>query len=299
MWKFLLLLSLAFAAAQSQEVTLECDFGIFVGYSCILLEVEVTDPEATIVITGEHNENMTNEDVLSIVILNSNTPFTIQELFTAFPNVVFFEVINSNLQSIRIPPSAILWEIYLQGNNISVIEADSLRNQTGLEYLYLHNNQIQAIEDGAFDDLNMLRSLDLYYNQLSELTANTLRGLTNVYYLDLENNQFTRIEEGVFANNRGIGAIYLERNQISAISPTFIEELRGSPLQFVGLTGNECAQRFVSIDPEFGWATLATVLQPCFNNFIGLEPGDSRATSVHYTGSITIFDQFGNELISL
>lgn len=303
MWKFLSLIIsfLLVGLAQSQQtIEVECLFGNLWGYyACQLDEIEVLDPTATVVFTGEHTGTNTNENVRILVTWDSNTPFILEDAFTTFPNLTDYEVYYSNLQSIRIPPHANLMEFWANGNNISVIHANSFENQTQLTYVNLYNNQIQEIEDGAFDDCSSLRSASFINNQIQQLTTRTLSGLVNAYYIDFERNALTRIEEGVFSNNHELTSLYLEYNQINEVSPNFVREVTGNRLSFINFSGNQCVRTFISIDQTVGKQVLAAALQPCFRNFEGIGADERRETSVQYTGSISIFDQFGNELISL
>lgn len=91
--KFLVLLFVA--ASVAQDITLTCNFGIFFDeYFCTLGGIEVLDPEANIIITGNHMENMTNDDVEVVRIVASNTPFVINAIFDVFPNLLELNIDN-------------------------------------------------------------------------------------------------------------------------------------------------------------------------------------------------------------
>lgn len=91
--KFLVLLFAASSVAQ--DITLTCNFAIFFDeYFCTLGGIEVLDPEANVIITGNHFEDLTNEDVEVVRIVASNTPFIINQIFEAFPNLLELNIDN-------------------------------------------------------------------------------------------------------------------------------------------------------------------------------------------------------------
>lgn len=159
---------------------------LFDDYGCLLINITVLDPAANIVFVGQHLDNLTDSDVLSMVIVNSNTPFMMPQMFTTFPNMDELLIFSSNLQSINVPSSAQLFYLtrLLYDNNISRIESGSLRGQSRLTYLELSSNNIQEIEEDAFVDLEALNTLVLVGNQLQEIRGTTLHNLTNLIYLD-------------------------------------------------------------------------------------------------------------------
>lgn len=297
LWKLAILIALS-SAASAQEVTLNCDFAFiqFYGYICNLNGVTLTDPSSNVVIGGTHEGDRTNADVEIVRIRSSNTPFTIEQIFTTFPNLVEFDIDGSQLQSIRVPPAANLRNFIATYNNIPRIDADSFRNQTSLIYLRLYSNQIQEIDDEAFSDLVNLQSANFVNNQILEINERTFSALESVTYIDLERNNLTRIGDNVFANNRNLINLYLEYNQISAISPTFAANVREHHFGYVNLVSNQCISRAFNFDAEVGWNMMNTALQTCFTNFVG---EGNRGMSVEYTGSISVFDQFGNQLLRL
>lgn len=300
MWQLPILL-LAFASfGASQNVNnLECSFGMLYGYTCTLNGVEHVNREDSVEISGTHLDNMNNDDVESVIVINSNTPFIIEELFEVFPNINYLQVTTSHLQSIRIPETANLRSFYALLNNITRIDADSFRGQTNLESLTLYSNMITEIDDAAFDDLINVRTAAFVNNQIRDLNERTLSRLFSAQTIDFERNQLTRIDENVFANNAGLQRLYLEFNHINEVSPTFINELRQTNINYLNFAGNECSSFGVNIDPDFGFGILAAAFQRCFLLFAGVGPDDRRQLRLEYVGNLGIVDQFGNELLNV
>lgn len=60
-----------------------------------------------------------------------------------------------------------------------------------VSYLYLENNMIDRLENGAFHDLDHLISLDLTSNKLQHIEQNAFVGLKNLQRLILQNNKLS------------------------------------------------------------------------------------------------------------
>lgn len=294
----MLLLAASFGTALSQ-IELECNFqAFFTQYICYLDRIEVLNPAESVTITGQHLGDRTNADVNTVLIDNSNTPFMIQELFEAFPNLYELAVFNSNLQSINVSSSVQLIWLDLYRNNISRIEPSSvtgLASQRRLNYLDWTSNQIREIDEDAFVGLDSVLSLFLMDNLIEEIRNQTFHPLTNITRIELERNRLTRIEETTFAMNRNLQALYLESNEINAISPLFLASQRES-LEYVNLSDNRCVSQFFNLNNiQENWDLMNNELLPCFDNFNGTVP-ELRRVIMEFTGSIAIYDEFGNIL---
>jgi Leucine-rich repeat (LRR) protein len=279
-----------------EEVTLECDFRetIFGEYACRLRGITVLEPSANITVTGTHLEGRTNADIEVIQVWESDTPFVIQELLTAFPNVVELDIELSNLQVINIPETVQLQWLILYENNIHRIEAGSIRGQESLSYLELISNRIRFIDELAFDDCERLGSLILINNLLEEIHPRTLAPLTGLTYLDFERNRLASIAENNFVAQTRLSSLYLEFNQINQIHPSFQSNVVGS-INFINLSGNRCVSRSFSISTDVGVQLMTNFLQTCYNNFPGTVPVE-RDTVLAHTGNLAIFDQWNNLL---
>ena len=62
-----------------------------------------------------------------------------------------------------------------------------------LKELYLNDNQLVELAEGAFDELGDLQSLVLSYNQLDTLTQGVFDGLDNLGRLHLNDNQLVEL----------------------------------------------------------------------------------------------------------
>lgn len=295
----MLFLLASFGSSSSQDIELVCEFEIFIGeYTCWLSNIEVLNPLANVTVTGEHVEDRNNSDVETVRIRNSTTPFMIQQIFETFPNMMEINIQDSHLESLRIPDSVQLTYVYLNGNNISIIEASSvtgLNNQRQLRDLYLIDCQIGEVDENAFVGLeNLTGAVVLIRNQIQEIRPGTLDPLVNAYRIDYERNNLTRIEEATFARNTALERIYLEYNQINEVSRNFLSNNRENLLS-INLNGNRCVSQSFFFGSDAEWSFFNNAMQGCYTNFDGSSP-DTRRVTMEFVGSIAIYDEFGNIL---
>lgn len=278
---------------------LDCDFGVvFNEYICHLTDIVLLDPTANVTIGGEHLASRTNDDVDTVLIQNSTTPFIIPAIFSTFPFMTDLRIINSGLESIDFSSSSgveLIW-LYLNQNNISRIESGAFASQPSVRYLSLIRNNIQEVDENAFEGLAALNWVSLIGNHIREIAPQTFHPLLNATTIDLEANNLTVITEEMFAGNPHLVSLYLEYNQINAISPRFADNLRDS-LAFINLSGNECASGFFSVGDEAAWAVLNRELWNCFNNFTNGTSDGTRRITMEFQGHMTLFDEFGNMVV--
>lgn len=286
----------ALGSVSSQGITLECEYYVtfFEEYACILEFIENLDPTAPVTFTGTHIGERTNDDVDVVYIGDSNTPFIMPEIFTAFPNFYELEILWSNLQSISLPPNTNMEALVLLDNNVTHIESGTFAGQDALWFLFMAYNNIHTIDENAFEGLSDLLALVLIGNEISEIAPTTFHPLTEIAIIDMEDNRLTSIGPEVFAENRFVNNIYLEYNNINEISPQFVANSRES-LFFINLSGNRCVSNSFYLYEDTLWDIMIGNLQTCFNNFPGTVP-EVRRISMEFTGNLAIFDDFGNIL---
>lgn len=284
-------------AVSSQEITVNCTFALSISgdyYYCILEDIVVTDPAANVTFGGLHIGDKTNNDVDTIVIVNSTTPFMIPEMFTTFPNVDDLTIENSNLESIEIPEFIQLnWlDIYL--NNVTTISSNSFRNQSNLFFLFLDSNNIESIDADAFDWIGSgAFYLSLYRNNIRNLASTTFHSLTDLFLLDLEGNLLESIDDELFSRNEELVVLYLESNEINEVSPTFAANLRQS-LSFLAMSNNTCVDDDFDLQSDASWMKFNNAMFTCFNNFVNGSTDGSRNLAMHYQGPLRLFDEFGH-----
>lgn len=293
----LLLAIIDIVSAQDQEI--RCDFQVIEDdYYCLLLEIEVTDPTANLIITGEHADGRSDEDVDTVQIQRSTTPFLIPEIFTTFPNLKTLFVSYSGLESVsRIPDSVQLHHIMLIGNNITRLVNNTFESQSELRNLEIILSELEEVEEDAFVGLEALEVFAILYNRVGHLSERTFHPLINVNAIDLRANLIERIPDELFATNTNLETLLLEQNQISAISPRFLQPIRAS-LQTIHFFQNNCIDRGFELKNDAVWSFLTAALSDCFSNWLQLGRDDVRESRVNFRGRMRINDGFGNLVFS-
>ncbi|KAM3913475.1 leucine-rich repeat, immunoglobulin-like domain and transmembrane domain-containing protein 2 [Leptodactylus fuscus] len=90
--------------------------------------------------------------------------------------------------------------LWLNFNNITLMQLKSLEDLKSLKELRLQGNKLRSVPWTAFLDTPALRILDLKHNRLDVLPEHALKFLSNLTYLDLSFNQLTIISKEVFSN---------------------------------------------------------------------------------------------------
>lgn len=90
--------------------------------------------------------------------------------------------------------------LWLNFNEITLMNIKSLEGLSNLTELRLQGNKLTSIPWTAFQDTPKLKILDLKHNRLDFLPENALRHLPGLTYLDLSFNQLSVISKDVFLN---------------------------------------------------------------------------------------------------
>ncbi|XP_041867111.1 leucine-rich repeat, immunoglobulin-like domain and transmembrane domain-containing protein 2 [Melanotaenia boesemani] len=93
-----------------------------------------------------------------------------------------------------------LENLWLNFNDITVINSKGLEGLRNLTELRLQGNKLRSVPWTAFEDTPALKILDLKHNQLDVLPEHALKFLPGLTYLDLSFNRLTVISKEVFQN---------------------------------------------------------------------------------------------------
>ncbi|XP_041938307.1 leucine-rich repeat, immunoglobulin-like domain and transmembrane domain-containing protein 2 [Alosa sapidissima] len=119
------------------------------------------------------------------------------------PDFTKIRVENSHLTEIpqrSFSSVSALESLWLNFNDITLMNIKSLEGLTNLTELRLEGNKLRSIPWTAFQDTPNLKILDLKHNRLDVLPESALRHLSGLTYLDLSFNQLTVISRDVFLN---------------------------------------------------------------------------------------------------
>ncbi|XP_073346440.1 leucine-rich repeat, immunoglobulin-like domain and transmembrane domain-containing protein 2 [Pagrus major] len=90
--------------------------------------------------------------------------------------------------------------LWLNFNEITLMNIKSLEGLANLTELRLQGNKLTSVPWAAFQDTPKLKILDLKHNRLDVLSEHALRHLPALTYLDLSFNQLSVISKDVFTN---------------------------------------------------------------------------------------------------
>lgn len=198
-------------------------------------------------------QNIRNAYVLTI---NENNIDTLcSGTIANFPNLVLLELINSNIHDIQ--PGAFtnissdlvlhldtnkltairtgvftglkIASLYLDNNQISVIEPDAFDNMPNLEVLSLNLNSISKWNSNWFKETPCLTYLYFNDNKIETLPANALKNIamhtTNRSTLSLEHNRIHDIHPEAFKGVKNFGKIVLTGNRLTTLPPNILKDI--------------------------------------------------------------------------
>ncbi|XP_056147180.1 leucine-rich repeat transmembrane neuronal protein 4-like [Lampris incognitus] len=113
----------------------------------------------------------------------------------------------------------LLW-IYLDHNQISVLDSRAFQGVRRLKELILSSNKISLLHNATFHGIPNLRSLDLSYNKLEVLQPGQFHGLRKLQNLHLRSNGLTNIPIRAFLECRSLEFLDLGYNRIKALTRT-------------------------------------------------------------------------------
>ncbi len=94
----------------------------------------------------------------------------------------------------------LLKHLWLNFNDIAIINIKSLEGLGSLTELRLQGNKLRSVPWTAFEETPNLKILDLKHNRIDSLPEHALKFLPGLTYLDLSSNQLSVISKDVFLN---------------------------------------------------------------------------------------------------
>lgn len=128
-------------------------------------------------------------------------------------------------------PQGALDALYLDGNNISVVDLNAFGAAVQLRVIDLALNDITYVADFAFATLVgdvHGGKLNISHNRLSNLTAHMFAGLGTIDTLDLSNNHVSFIDPNVFDGLKGLVVLSLAYNNLSSLSGSVLSATHNS-----------------------------------------------------------------------
>ncbi|KAM4650371.1 leucine-rich repeat and transmembrane domain-containing protein 1 [Discoglossus pictus] len=115
--------------------------------------------------------------------------------------------------------------LYLQGNQIRIINHTSFTNISGLKILDLSNNSISVLSPYVFHFLRSLQVLNLTNNFIHYLEGQVFASLVDLKELDLSSNGIFTLPESLGNNTRNLTFLGVKHNQLQRIDRSLLESL--------------------------------------------------------------------------
>uniref|UniRef100_A0A914YDC5 Uncharacterized protein n=1 Tax=Panagrolaimus superbus TaxID=310955 RepID=A0A914YDC5_9BILA len=123
-------------------------------------------------------------------------------------------------------------------NELFILPADSFKGLNALTSLSLrHNEKLQNIEMGAFNNLNKVQFLNLSGTAITKIEHSTMKELLLLQELHLSNCKINSIESGTFDLQKStLQKLFLNGNQLQSIDIKVLKELYS--IQEIDLSNN-------------------------------------------------------------
>lgn len=214
--------------------------------------------------------NQTNDDVVFVLMHQSNVPFVISRIFSTFPDLRDIFINDSGLKRIQsnafINATALTRLRIAENKEFTTIFADAFSGARNLENLQLTDNGIENIHQQAFSGLSKVKLINLNGNKLRQLHENVLRYMPLLEIISFNWNEIEALPGKLFAYNRQLTQVGFMDNQIKAIGRNFLNPLFTDRMNWVFFGGNICvdiALNFRRMNPE----TMNELLRSCFENY--------------------------------
>ncbi|CAH1791302.1 unnamed protein product, partial [Owenia fusiformis] len=127
--------------------------------------------------------------------------------------------------------------LFFSNNSFTVLKRGMFKYTNSLKVVTFVGNQIKTIEDGVWNDITSLTSLDLSLNDFSSLSSSMFKGLINLDQLSIQSCSLVNgIEDGAFEDIVNLSYLILENNGLSKLSPNLFIGL--AQLTELWLSGN-------------------------------------------------------------
>lgn len=129
------------------------------GYTCRVTKINFSPSLKSIIIHGDHQESLTNEDVIGVIIENNKLERIPYGLTKHFPKLQYLQIRKCGLKTL---------------SKTDLVEFDQLRG------LWLPDNDISILDNGTFDNQQGLRYLCFFQNRLKFIGSEVLKPLKNL-----------------------------------------------------------------------------------------------------------------------
>jgi len=124
---------------------------------------------------------------------------------------------NGNFSHLPIALPPLTEQLDLSHNNLSAIQPRAFQTTRRLRVLFLNDNAIYVLANGAFYLLEDLLRLDLSRNRISSLSEGFSQGLSSLRDLSLAENRLTSLNSSCFVHLDSLQRLNLSNNAIETV----------------------------------------------------------------------------------
>ncbi|KAJ8959742.1 hypothetical protein NQ314_006170 [Rhamnusium bicolor] len=140
-----------------------------------------------------------------------------------------------------------LYKLKINANMISAWDSNWFHNTPSLTEIIFRRNEIQKIPNNAFKNINgshiyngtyiVDTKIYLSKNNISVIEPEAFQGLGEISQLWLDRNQISKLDENVFSTISQIGALFLSKNKLANL-PTYMFPKLNADVDILDLTSN-------------------------------------------------------------
>lgn len=179
--KVFLLIVFVFLISSVSGLSFTCSYSLRIWapdkmiYTCVVQSIENGNVNVIEELTGDHQAESSNADVLGIIIQEKVLHQIPQNLVEFFPNLIGFICINSSLQLVSaedLQPFSDLYFFRVWGNQIKSLDRDLFQFNRKLMFIDFDLNRLEQVGTNLIGNLHQLREADFRNNPCIDVFAN-------------------------------------------------------------------------------------------------------------------------------
>lgn len=312
------LVSIDFSRTQLRFIDADIFNTLFTDAQAIQLSLQNLNFNENQLITFPILNNITN---LRTIILSNNhlnyDSITGIDLYLTYPNLRIidlsfnsFNKIPKHFLSSSSHHNPSLTHLYLNNNEIEIIEDNAFELFTNLKVLKLSKNNIAIVSKLWFGQNINLRELDLNFNQINKIDILAFKYMDNLQVLKMRRNKLEHLSDGSFWGLSKLKKLQLDHNNIDVISQGWtygLDSLKELSLKYNSITNISdnswsSAKKLIEINLSFN--KLQTIKKHSFQNLHSLkilrlsnnEISNVDKHSLRYLKNLESLDFSGNKL---
>jgi Leucine-rich repeat (LRR) protein len=218
----------------------------------------------TVALASDHDESRDIDNKINEVHFTSCSIYAVpSEIFTTFEYVKKLYMNGQNVEEIRadtfLKAHSLIY-LTLNSNKIKVLNAFTFNGATNLQEMFINENQLESIHMDAFVGLTNIKRMYMYNNKVKYLHERTFKTLPTIIRIECDRNSLEYIPKKLFQNNLNLETIDLDSNKLSSIPQKMFSHL--TKLSTLKLSGNSCISKIYS-DAKSQFSTIESDLEKC------------------------------------